>query len=395
MSASSSWLQEMEGVYLYRALAEAEPSQDRRALFAKLAKEAEAQAAIWSSEAARTSQPLPQPFKPSARLRVVAALARRLGPVRLRPVLAAMKVRGLSIYGSSAPEGGHAMPTSAEEVGRRHRVLPRAANLRAAVFGVNDGLVSNASLILGVAGATSAGGRRGRACRRDLGDRGATRGRLLDGLGRVHLGTLAARDARAPDRGRARRARAVSDPGGGRALPHLSSARSAPGRRPAHGRANHREPRVRARRAGTRGARPRPGGARRPRGAPPAASFLSFGDRRGRSARALPRLARTAGALPASAARHHRPPPSSAWAPAISSLLAGQAAPRAAGSRMLAHGRGRPPCRHLPRSVAPLGRPDRGPWEGPLAPASEADLRSCAGAAERQNEKPRLLRTRS
>jgi len=155
MSASSSWLQEMEGVYLYRALAEAEPSQDRRALFAKLAEEAAAQAAIWSAEAARTSESLPQPFRPSARLRLVAALARRLGPVRLRPVLAAMKVRGLSIYGSTAPEGGHAMPTSAAEVGRRHRGAA-AANLRAAVFGVNDGLVSNASLILGVAGATSA-----------------------------------------------------------------------------------------------------------------------------------------------------------------------------------------------------------------------------------------------
>jgi VIT1/CCC1 family predicted Fe2+/Mn2+ transporter len=145
----------MEGVYLYRALTEAEPSPERRALFAKLASEAEAQAAIWAAEAARASEPLPQPFRPSARLRVVAGLARRIGPVRLRPVLAAMKVRGLSIYGSSAPEGGHAMPTSAADVGRRHRGAA-ATNLRAAVFGVNDGLVSNASLILGVAGATSA-----------------------------------------------------------------------------------------------------------------------------------------------------------------------------------------------------------------------------------------------
>jgi VIT1/CCC1 family predicted Fe2+/Mn2+ transporter len=155
MSASSSWRHEMEGVYLYRALAEAEPAADRRALFAKLAAEAEAQAALWAVEAARTSEPLPQPFAPSTRLRIVASLARRLGPVRLRPVLAAMKVRGLSVYGSSAPESGHAMPTSAEDVGRRHRGAA-AANLRAAVFGVNDGLVSNASLILGVAGATSA-----------------------------------------------------------------------------------------------------------------------------------------------------------------------------------------------------------------------------------------------
>jgi VIT1/CCC1 family predicted Fe2+/Mn2+ transporter len=44
------------------------------------------------------------------------------------------------------------MPTSVSEVGERHRGYG-GGNLRAAVFGVNDGLVSNASLIMGVAGA--------------------------------------------------------------------------------------------------------------------------------------------------------------------------------------------------------------------------------------------------
>ena len=161
MSAAGSWTQEMEAVYLYRALAEAEPLPEGRALFAQLAREAESQAETWSAEAARVAERLPEPFTPSVRVRVVATLARRLGPVRLRPVLAAMKVRGLSIYGASAgaraAAAGHAMPTSAEDVGRRHRGAG-TANLRAAVFGVNDGLVSNASLILGVAGATSARG---------------------------------------------------------------------------------------------------------------------------------------------------------------------------------------------------------------------------------------------
>jgi VIT1/CCC1 family predicted Fe2+/Mn2+ transporter len=162
MGASDSWLQEMEGVFLYKALAEAESAPERRALFARLAGEAEAQAAIWSREAAVNSERLPEPFVPSARLRLVAMLARRLGPVRLRPVLAAMKVRGLSIYNASTKPAGHAMPTSAEEIGRRHRGAA-AANFRAAVFGANDGLVSNASLILGVAGATNVGDGSGRA----------------------------------------------------------------------------------------------------------------------------------------------------------------------------------------------------------------------------------------
>jgi VIT1/CCC1 family predicted Fe2+/Mn2+ transporter len=77
-----------------------------------------------------------------------------LGPRRLRSVLAAMKVRGMAIYGSSVgDEGGHATPTAGSGIEHRHRNLGGGGNLRAAVFGISDGLVSNASLILGVSGA--------------------------------------------------------------------------------------------------------------------------------------------------------------------------------------------------------------------------------------------------
>jgi VIT1/CCC1 family predicted Fe2+/Mn2+ transporter len=157
MSARDSWEHEQEAIYLYGALAEAEPAAARRQLFASLAEEARSQAGIWADAAARAGDPVPAVFAPGFRARLVATLARRLGPVRLRPVLAAMKVRGLSVYGTTA--GGHAMPHSVDEVGKRHRGATNG-NLRAAVFGANDGLVSNASLILGVAGAAgaSAGG---------------------------------------------------------------------------------------------------------------------------------------------------------------------------------------------------------------------------------------------
>jgi vacuolar iron transporter family protein len=60
-----------------------------------------------------------------------------------------MKLRGLSTY--TAPTG-HAMPTSVSDIGMRHR-RGLGGNLRASVFGISDGLVSNASLVLGVAGA--------------------------------------------------------------------------------------------------------------------------------------------------------------------------------------------------------------------------------------------------
>jgi vacuolar iron transporter family protein len=102
-------------------------------------------------------------FVPTLRARIVARLIRRFGPRALKPVLAAMKLRGLSVYGAPAPHptptppdlAGHVMPTSLSEVGARHR-SSLGGNLRATVFGMNDGLLSNASLVLGVAGAGAA-----------------------------------------------------------------------------------------------------------------------------------------------------------------------------------------------------------------------------------------------
>jgi VIT1/CCC1 family predicted Fe2+/Mn2+ transporter len=167
MSARESWAQEMESVFLYRAIAEVEPSEERRALFAKLAGEAEAQAGIWADQMRRDGVSPPEAFRPPTRARLVAALVRRLGPERLKSVLAAMKVRGMSIYGRDAAANGdvgapgrpkgHPMPHSVEEIGRRHRHGPAGGNLRAAVFGASDGLVSNVCLILGVAGAETDG----------------------------------------------------------------------------------------------------------------------------------------------------------------------------------------------------------------------------------------------
>ncbi|MBE0620685.1 MAG: VIT1/CCC1 transporter family protein [Burkholderiales bacterium] len=143
------WREEMRSAYLYRVMAEAEAGTPRADLFSGLAMEAENQAQIWARQAGAAS---PE-FAPDLRARMVAALVRRHGPRPLRAVLVAMKVRGLSVYSHSAP--GHPTPTTLEDVGKRHRGIGGGGNLRAAVFGVNDGLVSNASLILGVAGASA------------------------------------------------------------------------------------------------------------------------------------------------------------------------------------------------------------------------------------------------
>ena len=147
-----SWGEEQRSAYLYRACAEAEAGTSRADLFRRLAGEAEAQAAIWRAQLTASGKPAPPPFVPDARARLVAKLVQVLGPRRLRGVLAAMKVRGMAIYSKREP-GGHSAPV-AGGVEHRHRGLGGGGNLRAAVFGINDGLVSNASLIFGVVGAS-------------------------------------------------------------------------------------------------------------------------------------------------------------------------------------------------------------------------------------------------
>ncbi|MSO21020.1 MAG: hypothetical protein EXQ56_11270 [Acidobacteria bacterium] len=171
MSEQSGWHEEMQSAFLYRVVAEKEAGTPRRALFAGLADAAEKQAGMWLETARKQGRmPTETRYQPDLRTRIVADLIRLLGPRHMRPVLAAMKIRGLSIYSnapiSASPAGGagegatedarHAMPTAATTgtMELRHRGLSSGGNLRATVFGVNDGLVSNASLIMGVAGAT-------------------------------------------------------------------------------------------------------------------------------------------------------------------------------------------------------------------------------------------------
>ena len=147
--SQEGWREEKRSAYLYRVMAEAEAGTPRAGLFNGLAAEAENQSEIWARQAVAA---MPE-YAPDLRARMVAALVRRYGPRPLRSVLVAMKVRGLSVYSHAAP--GHALPTTLEDVGKRHRGVSGGGNLRAAVFGINDGLVSNASLILGVAGASA------------------------------------------------------------------------------------------------------------------------------------------------------------------------------------------------------------------------------------------------
>ncbi len=143
-----SWFHERQSAWLYRRIATVEQDPPKRRLFESLATAAEDQSRTWERLLGDAGGRLH--FVPTLRARIVARLVERFGVRALRPVLVAMKLRGMSVYDPASLDG-HAMPTRVEQVGARHR--GGGGNLRAAVFGINDGLVSNASLIMGVAGA--------------------------------------------------------------------------------------------------------------------------------------------------------------------------------------------------------------------------------------------------
>ena len=149
--ALAAWREEKRAAWLYRVVSDAESGTPRQVLFLELAQAAEKQATIWATALETEGQAVPESYAPDLRTRLVGRLVPHLGVRALRGVLAAMKVRGMSLYQGSL----RTLPTRLEEIdaGRPAERPAAGGNLRAAVFGVNDGLVSNASLILGVAGA--------------------------------------------------------------------------------------------------------------------------------------------------------------------------------------------------------------------------------------------------
>jgi len=145
-----SWQEEKQSAWLYRVVADCERGTPREALFNELAQAADDQANIWLAVITQKGGTPPTTFEPDLRARVVARLTRVFKPRAMRGVLAAMKVRGMTLYAQNLP---HPMPTRLDDIGKRHQNGAAGNALRAGVFGINDGLVSNAALIFGVAGA--------------------------------------------------------------------------------------------------------------------------------------------------------------------------------------------------------------------------------------------------
>lgn len=153
MSVFESWQEEKNSVYLYKIIASHEKNNSRKKLFLDLAAIANKQALIWEKELQKNGQTIPKTFQPCLRTKIVGKLIPYFGAQRIRFILSAMKVRGMSVYLNEDPLYPFSATTMHHE--HRHKGLNTAGNLRAAIFGINDGLISNMSLILGIAGATT------------------------------------------------------------------------------------------------------------------------------------------------------------------------------------------------------------------------------------------------
>lgn len=184
---------ERDAIFLYDALAAIERDPARRSAFERIATSERRHAAIWEAKLTSLGERVPASSRPSWRVRQIALLARLFGTRAVSDMVKALEGYEEEVYGAhgdvaevgeiAADEAKHADIWRELDAGRddgngagasAHRAAlvetkarepwHRAGNsgtLRATIFGVSDGLVSNAALVMGIAGATTASGQGG------------------------------------------------------------------------------------------------------------------------------------------------------------------------------------------------------------------------------------------
>jgi VIT1/CCC1 family predicted Fe2+/Mn2+ transporter len=162
---------ERDAAALYSRLAEVETGE-RAQIFRDLAAIERTHAEHWESQLRSAGAEVPAPGRPSLRTRLLGAAAGRLSVQAVLPLIERAEQADAGTYdhepdalpGMAADERAHARtlahllddgkPDPAKQIARRepwHRG-DRSGALRAGVFGVSDGLVSNTALVMGFAG---------------------------------------------------------------------------------------------------------------------------------------------------------------------------------------------------------------------------------------------------
>ncbi len=164
------WADEQDGAALYRALAERSEGE-RREIFLELARAEERHARHWAAKLAELGEPEPRPedHRVSGRTRLLIWLTRRFGSRAMLPIVERAEISDAAHYDDvpaakpsmAVDERIHARvvsglsPANARSGivrGERWHRGDASGSLRAAIFGANDGLVSNLALVMGVAG---------------------------------------------------------------------------------------------------------------------------------------------------------------------------------------------------------------------------------------------------
>jgi VIT1/CCC1 family predicted Fe2+/Mn2+ transporter len=165
---------ERQSAALYRGLA-AGSEGERREVFLQLARVEDRHAEHWAEKLVALGEPVPEAGGVGLRNRVLTWLARRFSVDAVLPFVERAEHADAGLYDDdpdataemAVDERSHALVltglrggpgVSGREIAARERWhrSDRSGSLRAAVFGVNDGLVSNTSLVMGFAGSGAA-----------------------------------------------------------------------------------------------------------------------------------------------------------------------------------------------------------------------------------------------
>jgi vacuolar iron transporter family protein len=170
-----NWQGEVDGAVQYRALSQAEKSPQLSRVYANLARMEEKHRGFWEGRLKKAGVKVP-PRRPGWRTRVLIWAAKRLGPRAVLSTVAGFERVDKNMYarqketeGTGMTQDEHLHDRVLDEILRvdpegaagstlarlegRHKSVGGNA-LRAAVLGANDGLCSNLSLVMGVAGAS-------------------------------------------------------------------------------------------------------------------------------------------------------------------------------------------------------------------------------------------------
>ncbi|HET9850896.1 MAG TPA: VIT1/CCC1 transporter family protein [Candidatus Limnocylindrales bacterium] len=175
---------ERDAIVLYDELAKIEKDPRRADAFRTIASNERRHADVWAGKLRELGATVPEIDRPGMRIRTILLMARAFGTHAVRDMVQALEGDEEELYtAQSSPEveaiaaderehaaiwdrlsGGKRSHASVAQrasdiaAGERWHRAGRSGTLRAVIFGVSDGLVSNLALVMGVAGASQGEG---------------------------------------------------------------------------------------------------------------------------------------------------------------------------------------------------------------------------------------------